>query len=900
MFESACKYEGWFKITQMRIVLLSLADPGFLTKAIQDRAIASIRDTNPSRAFITLDSAHHTFTLSHDSEVTYHTFIVRNLTAKRIKVTAVIDSLTLSCQDYSLGVVPDTFTIPKNGEVTVTAVLKCLKLPPSSDASALFHFLVQPSHSVSNVSALSRYFVMLDVVPPCDTQEEEASVKDLSQVVHNQYKSAKQSIGVLKTFIPASLLHIFAVNPEPPRSSYCETFKAAVIFLDVSGFTMLTAQMALLGDVGPEMISSHLNNYFGALIEAAARFGGELVKSAGDAIMCIFREQPGENLELTDLAVRSVQCGLEIQHSHSVYDSGQGFTLSLHIGIGVGHMSLMFVGGVNNQWMHIVAGDPLAQLSSCVDGSDSGEVVVSKECYHLMQDKVEGIPRNEDFLITSFILGFDPPEVALAVPKVPLAAEAALRCFIHPAILPSLKNNEWQLDELRNLTSIFVKIVTDNFHDDDPSQYCASLQEAFSCMQACIIQHEGLVCQFLQDDKGVIFFGAFGVPPYSHADDPLRAVRAGVDIFNGLAAVGIPCAVGIYTGFVFTGLVGSPTRHDYTVLGDAVNMAARLMGKAYQLGLGVLCGKHTYDFCSLRFQFEVLDPVKVKGKDELIHIYRPQLSTCERKAIFEPTAQNIFGRQDEKLLLSTYLTEMKKYWLPGPSAFQANRQDQLARTVILEGPPGIGKSFLAQYVYRVAKQLEFLVANGDCKAIHQITPYYTWRGVLETLFDVEHSESSEIDKSFVRELQRTLEPRLMPYLPLLQTIFPQLTFSHSEMKPVEQLRKEEKHSLINELIKCVIEHKSCQVPLVIVLDDLQWMDAPSLRVFTAMASTMHSILIIATTRDLTDSLRRQLAIFSPERTDHIILEPLNDEDSTKVFLKNVRFVRFVCGVSNQF
>ena len=950
MFKNACRYEGWYRISQMRLSLLSLSDPFLLIKSIQDRAIKSIINSNDDsislRPFITVDNAYHQFNLAHDSDTLYHSIEIKNLSSKKIKVSTVFEPNSLNSNCYTINIIPNSFDLSKNSTITITIVLKSLILPPSTEASALFHFLVQPFESTTDIQQLSRYFIMIDIIPPYEEiinnnknihhpNNEKYNIisPDIAEIVHNQYVSAKQSINVLQKFIPNSILNIFSSSlsgsSEPPQKQYCETFKAAVIFLDVSGFTQLTSQMALLGDIGPEMISTHLNSYFGALIDTASKFGGELVKSAGDAIMCIFRSQSNENsneIDYFDLAIRAVQCGLEIQSSHSIYDSNQGFTLTLHIGIGLGDLNLMIVGGINNQWMHLVAGEPINQLSTCVEISNSGEVVISKQCYVSIKEKIKVEKRTEnDYLVLSFIDDYKPNINPLLEINVPIKAETALRCFIHPAILPQLDDNNEnqqiiQVDELRKLTSIFVKIVTDSFNinDSDSNSYCYLLQEVFSCLQSCIIQYEGLVCQFLQDDKGIIFFAAFGVPPYSHVDDPLRAIRAAIDIYNNLLSIGVHCAIGVYTGFVFTGVVGSKKRHDYTVLGDAVNMAARLMGKAHQLNLGILCGKNTFEACNLRIEFEKLEPIQVKGKDETIQIYKPKLTkdSIEKKIIVKPTAFNIIGRKDEIILLTNKILELRNYYTPGISSFMQYKQDQLTKTIILEGSPGIGKSFLAKYLLRIAKKLKILYSIGDSKAINQITPYYTWRNVLLTLYKIQDKKpvkSPYISKNqrnsskkdiiendyltlddFLNELKSTMDPRYLPYLPLLYYIIPKFSekFSDEEIKFVNSLASDERHYYINEIIKFSIERKSCQIPILIVLEDLQWMDEPSFRTFNTIASTTHCILIIITTRDVTDNQRKQLNMLSRDRTTHLVLNPLDDSDCTDIILKHVSFLFF--------
>ena len=736
--------------------------------------------------------------------------------------------------------------------------------------------------------------------------------------------------------------------------------------------------------------------------------------------MCMFREQPEENLPVEILALRAVTCGLEIQKNFAVYDSGEGFTLTLHIGISIGNVTLLFVGGVNNQWMYILTGDPLSQLSSCVDSSKYGEVVISRQCKEMVGKYCELTPINNDFMVTS--VNYDHPfefpsypsceydsssssslrssssnhslssssccfssssvispstsnselsssainttssplllskkqaneprmksspemstvntntlvnsnnahsspsltespkssskkgsrvlynqyasssnikdlvtKCPLIEPKVPIAAEGVLRSFVHPAVLARLQSNEFQLDELRTITSIFVKLIINTKYNNkyEHELYCSSLHKAFCCMQEQVVKQEGMICQFLQDDKGIILFAAFGVPPNSHADDAFRAVKTAIDIREKLFdQLQIQCAIGIFTGFVFTGVVGSEQRHDYTVLGDTVNMSARLMAKAYELDVGILVGQTTYESCNLRLKFHSHTPVLVKGKDTPINIYSPEVNTSaslNQQSIVQATATNIIGREDELYLLCTVISELKEHYSMGLHQFY-NKPTQLTQIVIIEGPAGSGKSFLAQFSSRISSEIGLTVCYGHSLAINAITPYYTWRGVIKSLYDLESKTDIELNE-FISTIKKILTEDLVlqKFLPLLNAVIP-LPFTRSQLDSVSKMKKEEVQHYTCELIKRIIEFKSCQNPLVIILEDIQWMDVSSIRVFDHLSSSAHSILIVATTRELSQQQRQQFSNLNQERTERRVLEPLSYENCETIIMNYV-------------
>ena len=83
------------------------------------------------------------------------------------------------------------------------------------------------------------------------------------------------------------------------------------------------------------------------------------------------------------------------------------------------------------------------------------------------------------------------------------------------------------------------------------------------------------------DDKGSTLIVVFGLPPMSHQDDPVRGVLTSLNLISTLRKIDCKCAIGITTGVVFAGVVGtSGNRREYSILGDTVNLAARFMQAA--------------------------------------------------------------------------------------------------------------------------------------------------------------------------------------------------------------------------------------------------------------------------------------------------------------------------------
>src|SRR4030088_2526132 len=181
--------------------------------------------------------------------------------------------------------------------------------------------------------------------------------------------------------------------------------------------------------------------------------------------------------------------------------------------------------------------------------------------------------------------------------------------------------------ERRPLTILFADIFgsTSIAEKLDPEDWTVLVGEAFGRLNAIAARYDGTVAR-LMGDGVLVFFGA----PVAHEDDPERAVRCGLDMVHEIAALGgqthaghkvpLQVRVGINTGPVVVGMVGSDIAREYTAMGDAVNVAARMQAAAPPGGVMITAATH-------RFVAPLVDaidagPLDLKGKSESVHGYQ--------------------------------------------------------------------------------------------------------------------------------------------------------------------------------------------------------------------------------------------------------------------------------------
>lgn len=159
-------------------------------------------------------------------------------------------------------------------------------------------------------------------------------------------------------------------------------------------------------------------------------------------------------------------------------------------------------------------------------------------------------------------------------------------------------------------------------------QVVTLLNEYLGCMVKVVFDHGGTLDKFVGDGM-IAYFGA----PIAQADHPQRAVSCGLSLLAAVDALNqsrsgkglrtVQIGVGINSGRAVVGDVGVATRREYTVIGDAVNVAARTESLTKELGTQLLCTAATRELAGETFAWLAMEPHPVKGKTEPLRTFVP-------------------------------------------------------------------------------------------------------------------------------------------------------------------------------------------------------------------------------------------------------------------------------------
>jgi class 3 adenylate cyclase len=455
---------------------------------------------------------------------------------------------------------------------------------------------------------------------------------------------------ILRDYVPRQIQE----SLPPPGEIHYEWQEGTLMFTDLAGYTPLMEAGAALGSAGAGILLGVLNNYFAEMIEIVSKSGGNLLEFTGDAILVQFATDP----------THAIRAGLRMQramraHFADIKTDVGTFNFGMRVGIHVGRFLTADI-GTPRRMEHVLLGAAVQDTKRAEGAGEVGRVCLTKAAYEQVKKVFsfeEGDPGYmlvvddiSDTMLGSYELVaptgrrlssavlFDrsieglTEEIESATEHVePLAA------FIPDPILNLLVENAARRGippEFPSPTIIFVNLVglpeaVDSVEPEEEEGLVAGFSRAFALINAAADARGGVlkkVTYHLAGSDIMIFFGV----PTAHTDDALRAADAALAIRDiivnlepimvGDSEVNASCQIGMTSGQAFAAEIGEPRgRREFNIIGDPVNTAARLMGRA--VGNRIVVTGELYEKIKDHFEFKSLGPMRFKGKSNLIPVY---------------------------------------------------------------------------------------------------------------------------------------------------------------------------------------------------------------------------------------------------------------------------------------
>ncbi|GAB4537352.1 MAG: adenylate/guanylate cyclase domain-containing protein [Anaerolineae bacterium] len=411
----------------------------------------------------------------------------------------------------------------------------------------------------------------------------------------------------------------------------------------------------------------------------------------------------------------------------------------------------------------------------------------------------------------------------------------------------------------------------------DAEEVVTLVNACLSRLSECVYRYEGTIDKYIGDAIMAVF-GA----PRAHEDDPERAIRTALDMRDALdefnANPPLPLSdplgihIGISTGYVIAGHIGTELHQAYTVMGDAANLASRLEDLSERGQIFV--SEDTYRLTSRLFVFKELEPVVVKGKAEPVKIYEVLGAREQPGSMRGLTGLHapLVGREAEAQKLALAVS---------------NLQAGQGGILLVEGEAGIGKSRLVAEVRHKREGVPpgFRWLEGRGLSYGRSLSYHLLADVLRNYLQL----SDEADETRVWLKLKAMGPDLfgtradevLPYLAMLLGLRLPEAMAEKIPQADPHLLQQRVFAAFGEWVEAV----SAEQPLVLAFDDLHWADPSSVGLIEyLMAIAWHNpLLILCVSRPDREApfweVRERAMADYADRLVHIPLNPLAPHES---------------------
>lgn len=629
-------------------------------------------------------------------------------------------------------------------------------------------------------------------------------------------------------------------------------FRAIGLFVDISGFSRMTNDLMQLGQHGAEILANGMREVFAPLVNSVYAHQGFIATFAGDAFTALF---PLDQ-ESATAAQHALSAAWEIQtriQEQKLQITGTQVDISTRVGLACGGVSWGIVDSDDaNRAIYYFRGDAVENCAEAESLAEAGQTIIDADTRTLLLANIQCEDVSEYFRVT---------EVTDLLPPGEITQHEQVDLEVAGLFYPQDLITQTSSGEFRQTVNMFINLPTVRTEE----QLSIFIQYIFNLQD----QYGGLLNRIDFGDKGshlLLFWGA----PMAYENDIGRALNF---ILSLQTETSIPIKAGITYQIAHAGFIGAPLREEYTCYGRGVNLAARFMTAAPrgEVWIDDAIAKRVAHY----FDVEYIDELALKGFEEKQKVY----ALYERKESQEPYYKGPFiGREQDKAILTEYIAPLWQPSYPG--------------AMIITGDAGIGKSRL---VYEFLHESEIFqqhdatiaLCHTDQMLRDSFNPFRYWLrryfGISET--QVEARNKRAFNQVLDQLIHEVPDPELSGELDRTRSFLAALVNLFWQDSLYEQLDPESRYE--NTIIGLIslIKAESLRQPVVMHLEDIQWIDEDSRRVLSQLnralladQTKIYPVALICTSR-----IHDEEQPLGPDISQQSMkLKPLVDQEITRL------------------
>lgn len=590
------------------------------------------------------------------------------------------------------------------------------------------------------------------------------------------------------------------------QAGRCWTADGTAEYADISGFTRLSELLARKGREGAEQITEVIGRLFELMLAVAYESGGSLIKFGGDSLLLWF-DGEGHTARACRAAVLMRQV---LRDAGEIDLPDARTTLQMSQGVHAGRFHFFAVGSSHLELLPV--GPAWSRLSALEHDADPDEILVSADTAARLPGECTAAAKGAGVLLRQ-----EPPGPADKRPLRPrprMPADTVAHCL--PPALRAHVMAGGGIPEHRPVTIAFIRFEgTDALIEGSGAAAAAdALHRLVDTVQAAALEQDvSFLVSDVDADGGKLILTA-GAPKVTGNDEErmLLALRKIVT-----SELPLPVRIGVHRGAVFAGDIGPAYRRTYTVMGDVVNLAARLMAKA-EPGR-IYATADVLDHSNTIFEATRLEPFAVKGKAEPIQAWSVGQAQSSKARLVSVQRLPLTGRNAE-------LGVIRK-------AF-ASARSGAGRLIEVVAEAGMGKTRLLEALRDAAATFRKL--HATCEAYTASTPYALWRELLRESMAFGRDDPDALVIERLRAQLAARAPELSPWLPLIAIAF------GLEVEPTPEVellgdknRRARLHESVGRLLEVIMPE-----PTLIEIENAHHMDEASAELLAHLCGSLAS------------------------------------------------------------